>query len=100
MSVNFWFEHEIDAYLEAVAAGCNGAEACAVAERAECHAPRRILTQKDLKAKGLNLSRQHVAKKVRGGTFPRPFQLPVSKQERLARTAHAKRAASEIDAVK
>jgi len=89
VAVNFWFEHVIDTFLEAVAAGRSGAEACAAAENVECREPRRLLTQKDLKAKGLRYSRQHVAKRVRGGTFPRPFQLPPMKRRAAAAACDA-----------
>jgi predicted anti-sigma-YlaC factor YlaD len=73
---NFWFEHVVDAFLQACAEGRDWKQAVAEAERAELDAPRRVLTQKDLKAKGVRYSRQHVAKRVARGTFPRPFQLP------------------------
>lgn len=77
MGVNFWFEHIIDAYLKACAEGRDWVEECAAAERAIGNAPRVVLTQKGLKAKkGVDYSRQHLARKVRGGTFPRPFQTP------------------------
>jgi hypothetical protein len=75
MSWNFWFEHTIDAYLEACARGDDWRKACAAAE-ANTAKPRRVLTQKSLKAKGLSYSRQHLARKVAAGTFPAPFKLP------------------------
>jgi hypothetical protein len=75
MAVNLWFEHVIDAYLDACAQGRDWRAAVAVAEKAAGDAPRRVLTQQDLKLqKGLRYSRQHLAKKVRGGAFPPPFQ--------------------------
>jgi predicted DNA-binding transcriptional regulator AlpA len=77
-SINFWFEHIIDAYLEACARGEDWRAACAVAQ-VNATKPRRLLTQKDLKAKkGISYSRQHVTRKVNDGTFPAPFQLPGS----------------------
>jgi predicted DNA-binding transcriptional regulator AlpA len=37
----------------------------------------RVLTQNDLAAcKGICFGRQHINRKVRDGTFPRPFQTP------------------------
>jgi hypothetical protein len=72
--INLWFEHVIDAYLAACAEGRDWREACAAAERTA--GPRRVLTQKALKIKGLSFSRQHVSRKVRDGTFPAPFKLP------------------------
>ena len=73
MALNLWFEHVIDAYLQARAEGRDWREACASAERVP--GPRRVLTQQDLKTKkGLTYTRQHLAKKVKGGAFPQPFQ--------------------------
>ena len=76
VSVNFWFEHVVDAYLEACARGLDWREAVAEAERNIGDKPRRVLTQKAFEAKGIHYSRQHVTKRVREGVFPRPFQLP------------------------
>ena len=36
---------------------------------------RRVLTQPDLKDKGIKWSRQHIHRLVRQGKFPRPFKL-------------------------
>jgi hypothetical protein len=75
MALNLWFEHVIDAYLTACAEGRDWREACAAAEQSAGNAPRKVLTAKDLKVKkGLRYSRQHLAKKVKGGGFPKPFQ--------------------------
>jgi predicted DNA-binding transcriptional regulator AlpA len=76
MALNFWFEHIIDAYLRACAEGRPWREACATAEANTNSDEVRILTQKDLKAKGIPYSRQHIGRKVNDGTFPRPFQTP------------------------
>ena len=66
MALNLWFEHVIDAYLRARAEGRDWREACAAAEPAP--GPLRVLTQQDLKTKkGLTYTRQHLAKKVKGG---------------------------------
>jgi len=76
MSRCFWFEHTIDAYLRACAAGMDWKAACAEAERTYT-GPVRVLTSEDLVTiKGIRFSRQHRDKKIRGGTFPRPFQTP------------------------
>jgi len=75
MSLNFWFENVIDAYLIAVARGEDWRKACAAAQ-ASADQPQRVLTQKGLQAKGLTYSRQHLARKIAAGTFPRPFKLP------------------------
>jgi hypothetical protein len=76
VSVNFWFEHVIDAYLTAVAQGRDWRSACAEAERTN-KGPVRVLTQADfLPAKGIRYSRQHIARKVADKTFPAPFKLP------------------------
>jgi len=73
VALNLWFEHVIDAYLRARAEGRDWREACAAAEPAP--SPLRVLTQQDLKTKkGLTHTRQHLAKKVKGGAFPKPFQ--------------------------
>jgi len=74
MGVNFWFENTIDAYLSAVARGEDWRPA--VNEAQISKEPRRLLTQKDLRAKGIKYTRQHLTKLLRKGTFPRPFQLP------------------------
>ena len=76
MSVNLWFEHVVDAYLQACAEGRNWREAIAAAEQAVGNVPRRVLTIKGLRAKGLTYSRSQVNRKVRDGYFPAPFQLP------------------------
>ena len=76
-SINFWFEDEIDAYLLACARGVDWRGACAAAQ-ANASGPRRVLTQKGLKAKGLTYFRQHTRRKINDGTFPPPFQLPES----------------------
>jgi hypothetical protein len=75
MSVNFWFEHIVDAYLKAVAKGRDWQSACADAEQITDR-PLRVLTQKDLRSKGIHFSRQHIARKVAARTFPAPFKLP------------------------
>jgi hypothetical protein len=74
-SINFWFEDVIDAYLEACARGVDWRRAGAAAQ-VNATRPRRVLTQKDLKAKGLTYSRQHTRRKINEGTFPAPFHLP------------------------
>jgi hypothetical protein len=74
MSVNFWFEHVIDAYLDAVAKGEDWRLAVNAAQASK--GPRRLLTQKDLKAKGVKYSRQHLTKLLRKRVFPQPFQIP------------------------
>lgn len=76
MSVNFWFEHVVDAYLKAVAQGRDWRSACADAEQAKKNQPVRVLTHKGLRAKGITYSRQHIARRVAGKTFPKPFNLP------------------------
>ena len=76
MARNFWFEHIIDAYLRACAAGADWKAACAEAERTHT-GPVRVLTSEDLATqKGICFSRQHRNERVRGGTFPPPFQTP------------------------
>jgi hypothetical protein len=76
VAINFWFENVIDAYLSALAEGRDWK--AAVSEAKISKEPRRVLTQKDLRPeKGIGYSRQHLTKKIRNGTFPRPFQLPV-----------------------
>ena len=75
MAINLWFEHTVDAYLRACAEGRDWRLECAAAEQAIGNQPRRVLTQHDLRArKGIAYSRQHLAKKVKGGGFPKPFQ--------------------------
>lgn len=75
MAINHWFEHVIDSYLAAVAEGRDWREAVAAAEAALGNAPRRLLTHKGLRQKGLDYSRQHIGRKVQDGTFPPPFKL-------------------------
>jgi predicted anti-sigma-YlaC factor YlaD len=78
MARNLWLEFVVDAYLQACADGRNWEEAVAEAERAIGNAPRRVLTREDLQTKkGIPYCRQYLSKKVREGTFPRPFQTPV-----------------------
>jgi hypothetical protein len=75
-TINFWFDHVIDAYLDACAKGEDWRPAVAAAERQHGAKPRTALTQKDLKTrKGIPYSRQHVMRKVDDGTFPPPFKL-------------------------
>jgi hypothetical protein len=76
MSVNFWFEDVIDAYLAACARGDDWQQACAAAQAGAGDKPRRVLTVQDLKAKGICYSRQHIGRRVKANTFPAPFQLP------------------------
>jgi hypothetical protein len=79
VAVNLWFEHVIDAYLQACASGCDWREAVAEADKAIAIAngPRRVLTQKDLRPiKGIQYCRQRLSTKVKDGSFPSPFQLP------------------------
>ena len=76
VSVNFWFEDQVDAYLAACAAGKDWRKACAEAEaRAVAEGrPRKVLTQIDLREKkGIRYSRQHIARRVRNGSMPPPF---------------------------
>jgi len=76
-SLNFWFDHIINAYLDACAKGKDWQEAVAAAERDHGNKPRVVLTQKELKVrKGITYSRQHIKRRVKGGTFPAPFHLP------------------------
>jgi hypothetical protein len=77
MSTNFWFEHIIDAYLDACARGEDWKQVCAAAQ-VNPKTPRRVLNQKTLKEKGISYSRQHLARKIAAGAFPAPFQLPVA----------------------
>lgn len=71
---NFWFEHIVDAYLAACAAGRDWREACAKAEATHGTRPRMLLTQEDLRSKkGIPYSRQHLDRKRRAGAFPEPF---------------------------
>ena len=72
VSINFWFEHIIDAYLDACARGVDWRAACATAE-ANSNKPRRVITQKGLKAKGLPYSRQHIRRKINPARFRRLF---------------------------
>jgi hypothetical protein len=74
MAVNFWLESVIQAYLSALAEGRDWRAAVNAAKASK--EPCRVLTQKDLQAKGIKYSRQHLTKLLRKGTFPRPFQLP------------------------
>jgi hypothetical protein len=75
MPLNLWFEHAIDAYLEALADGRDWQAAVAEAERRP--GPRSVLTQRDLKLKkGIPYCRQHIGRKVRAGAFPAPFKSP------------------------
>jgi hypothetical protein len=76
VSINLWFENVVDAYLLACAEGRDWREAVAAAERAE--GPRRVVTQKGLRSKGLPYSRQHLGRKIQNGSFPPPFKLPDS----------------------
>jgi hypothetical protein len=77
VALNLWFEHQIDAYLTASAQGRDWREAVAEADKAIGSAPRRVLTQKELKArKGIHFSRQRLNKKVKDGSFLPPFHLP------------------------
>jgi hypothetical protein len=91
MGVNFWFEHHIDAYLQACAEGRDWKEAVAEAERAIGDAPRRVLTRKALETtKGIDFSRQYLRQKVRDGDFPPPFQTPSTPKPKVkAETAAA-----------
>jgi hypothetical protein len=71
---NLWFEHIVDAYLGACAAGRNWREACAEAEATHGTRPRMLLTQEDLRSKkGIPYSRQHLDRKRKAGAFPEPF---------------------------
>jgi hypothetical protein len=76
MSINYWLEPVIDAFLLAAAQGRDWQEACAEAEQKAKGQPLRVLTQADLPAKGIKYSRQHIARKVGDRTFPPPFKLP------------------------
>jgi hypothetical protein len=76
MARSFWFEHIIDAYLRACSAGLDWEAVCAEAERTHT-GPVRVLTSEDLATiKGIRFSRQHRNKKIKGGSFPPPFQTP------------------------
>jgi hypothetical protein len=78
MPRNFWFEHIVDAYLLACSEGRDWEAACREAERAVGDGPRRVLTQEDLQIKkGIPYCRQHIDRKVRRRTFPKPFRAPV-----------------------
>lgn len=75
-SLNFWFDHVINAYLAACAKGEDWHQAVADAEQQYGDKPRTVLTQKDLKdRKGIAYTRQHIERKVKDGTFPPPFKL-------------------------
>jgi hypothetical protein len=74
MGVNFWRENVIDAYIVALATGQDWRIAVNAAQSSK--EPTRLLTQKDLRAKGVKYSRQHLTKLLRKRVFPRPFQLP------------------------
>ena len=75
-SLNFWFDHIIDAYLEACAKGENWQAACAEAEKRQGDRPRRVLTQRALKTeKGIDYTRQHITRIVEAKAFPPPFKL-------------------------
>jgi hypothetical protein len=76
VSINFWFEHTLDAYLRACAENRDWREAVEEAERNIGNTPRRVLTQRAFRSKGITYSRQHIDRKVREKTFPPPFQLP------------------------
>jgi hypothetical protein len=78
MRVNLWFEDIVDAYLQACADGTDWKTACTEADaKAKANGtPRRVLTQKELQAKGIVYSRQHIAKLLKRRVFPQPFQLP------------------------
>ena len=77
MATNFWWEHVVDAYLQACAEGRDWKEAVAKAEREIGNSPRRVLTSKALKEeKGITFCRQYLNKKVRDQDFPAPFQTP------------------------
>ena len=87
MALNFWFEHVIDAYLRACAAGVDWKAACAEAERTHT-GPVRVLTREDLAVvKGISFGRQHIDRKVRDGTFPRPFQTPTLPQPQSGKSS-------------
>jgi hypothetical protein len=78
MSRNLWLEAVVDAYLLALADGRDWKAAVAEAEHASSDTPVRVLTREDLKEKkGIPFSRQHLARRMRERTFPRPFQAPV-----------------------
>jgi hypothetical protein len=75
---NLWIEAVVDAYLLALAHGRDWRAAVVEAERVNAETPLRVLTREDLKEKkGIPFSRQHLARRVREGTFPRPFQAPL-----------------------
>jgi len=58
MATNFWWEHVVDAYLQACAEGRDWKEAVAKAEREIGNSPRRVLTSKALKEeRGLVLNK-------------------------------------------
>jgi hypothetical protein len=72
----FWLEHVFDAYVRACAEGRDWQKAVAEAEQAPESRPLKVLTTKDLQARGIVYSRQHINRKVRNGTFPPPFRFP------------------------
>jgi hypothetical protein len=76
VSINYWFAHVVDAYLLACAEGRTQQEAVAAAEAAPAPDGLRVLTQKDLRSRGISYSRQHVTRLVAAGNFPRPFSMP------------------------
>ena len=80
MGVNYWFSHVIDTYLLTVATGGDWKAACEAAMQAPPNGePLVVLTQPMLgPKKGITYSRQHLTKKIRNGTFPRPFKLPAA----------------------
>jgi hypothetical protein len=93
--LNFWFAHIIDAYLKACATGADWHEAVVAAEEEHGDRPRSVLTTKDLKTKkGIGLSRQHIKRKVDGGTFSAPFKL--AEFEKEERPAHAGRSPTSV----
>ena len=99
MSVNYWFEHVIDRFLQACAEGRSAQEAVAEAEAAPRPTELRVLTQPDLRPrKGIRYSRQHLARLVDAEIFPRPFQLPTTleRNEKGWPRARAREAELEI----
>jgi predicted DNA-binding transcriptional regulator AlpA len=80
MSINFWLESVIDAFVKACAEGRDWRPDCEAAAAAiNSDTPVRVLKQKDLgPVKGLDYSRQHIARLVDEKRFPKPFQLPTS----------------------
>jgi hypothetical protein len=82
MSINYWFNHTIDCFLEACAEGRSAQEAVTAAEAATATGELRVLTQPDLRAKGIKYSRQHLTRLIDAGLFPRPFHMPTALPER------------------